>query len=234
MLRKITVRMMAALLALAPVPALAQSNPVVVELYTSQGCSSCPPADAFMEELVRDPEILALAFHVDYWDRLGWKDTFASKANTKRQYAYAKSLGNRLVWTPQFIVHGANFTRGNFRSMVSEYVAARRGKPAAAEITVRKSGSGHVATIAPLNRGIGRAQILVAAFKPRSEVAIKRGENAGRTLGYVNTVTRWEPLGRWNGSGSLEVTIDGAYRPPFAILVQADGPGEYIAAKVVN
>ena len=234
MLRKLAFRLLALTLPLVPVGAVAQSNPVVVELYTSQGCSSCPPADAYMAELAKDPNILPLAFHVDYWDRLGWKDTYASKAYTQRQYDYASALGNRLVWTPQFIVHGANYTRGNFRGMVKEYVKAHKARQAAAQVTIAASGNGYVATIEPLASGIGNAAILVAAYTPKSSVAIERGENAGRTVTYVNTVHHWEQLGRWNGRSPVQVKIGSTIKPPVAVLVQANGPGQFLAAQVVR
>ena len=234
MLRKIALRLMTATLAMMPLAATAQSNPVVVELFTSQGCSSCPPADAYMAELAKNPNVLPLAFHVDYWDRLGWKDTYGSKANTQRQYEYARALGNRMVWTPQFVVHGANYTRGNFRAMVDEYVAKHQGRAARAKVTVTAAGNGYVARIEPLASGIGRADILLAAFTPRSEVAIERGENAGRTVHYVNTVHHWESLGYWNGRTALELRISGSVKPPFAVLVQSDGHGEFLAAQAVR
>ena len=187
-----------------------------------------------MAELARDPNVLPLAFHVDYWDRLGWKDTYGSKANTQRQYDYASALGNRMVWTPQFIIDGEDFTRGNFRAMVKKYVDARRGQAAQAEITVVASGAGYVARISPLANGIGRSDILVAAYTPQSEVAIKRGENAGRVLRYINTVNYWENLGRWNGNGAVEVRIGGSVKPPFAVLVQAHGQRGFVAAQAVR
>ncbi len=234
MLRKLAIRLIAAALAVSPMAASAQTSPIVVELYTSQGCSSCPPADAFLAELAKDPNVLPLAFHVDYWDRLGWKDTFGSKANTQRQYAYAKALGNRMVWTPQFIVDGEEATRGNFRSMVRDYVAARKKQKPLASVELAKSGSGYVATITPLASRVPSSQILVVSYTSRSDVAIKRGENAGRTVSYHNTVNAWEQVARWNGRGAIQVKVSNDFQPPFAVLVQADGPGDFLAAQVLN
>lgn len=234
MLRRFAFSFVAVAMSFAPLAASAQSNPVVVELFSSQGCSSCPPADAYLEELAKDPNVLPLAFHVDYWDRLGWKDTLGSNANTQRQYAYSKSLGNRMVWTPQFIVDGEEYTRGNFRAMVREYVEARKGRAPQAEITIRQSGGGYVATIKPLSSGLSSSDIMLVAYTALQDVAIKRGENAGLTIRYVNTVYQWERLAGWNGRNTVDVRVSGNVSPPFAILVQEAGLGEYLAAQAVR
>lgn len=230
MTSRVAARLLALVLTLMPLSAHAQANPVVVELFTSQGCSSCPPADAFLETLAKDPNILALAFHVDYWDRLGWKDTLGSANYTQRQYSYAAALGNRMVWTPQFVVHGAKYTRGNFRDMVSKYVGERQGRPALAQVAIKPSGGGYVVDVSPLRNGLPQADVMVATFVPRIDVPIERGENAGRTVSYFNTVTSWKKVGRWSGRGAEQVRLSGDLSKPFAVILQADGPGEIIAA----
>lgn len=213
--------------------AAAQDNPVVVELYTSQGCSSCPPADAFLAELAKDPNVLPLAFHVDYWDRLGWKDTLATPAYTQRQYNYAASLGNRLVWTPQFIIQGTDYTRGNFRAMVAKYVRAHAGQARPATVRVTEAGGGYSAILAPRGNRAPSADIIVATYTPRTDVAIKRGENAGRTVSYVNTVTSWDRIGRWDGR-SAEVRLPAGLQRPFVVILQEQGPGAIMASAAVR
>jgi hypothetical protein len=172
----------------------------VVELFTSQGCNSCPPADAYMEELARRTGVLALTFNVDYWDYLGWRDTLGSKDFSQRQYDYAKSRGDMDVYTPQMIVDGR-----------SHYVGSKRGEVDAA---LKRSGAASPAQWVPISLneseleievsieggGSGHATLWFMALAPRLEVVIEKGENAGKTIVYSNVVRKLVPAGMWHGS----------------------------------
>lgn len=210
--------------------ASAQTSPVVVELFTSQGCSSCPPADAYLAELAGRDDVLPLALHVDYWDRLGWADTFAHKAFTERQYAYGQSFGNRSVWTPQFVVQGRQFSKGNFRDMVDSYIAKQRRRKSPVTLDVAFDGK----TIAIDARRVGRTSqtlaVIVAHYIPKQDVAIKRGENAGLTASYHNVVKSWTIVDMWSEGDQVRLNVPDEYGRPFVVLVQEHGPGAVVAA----
>lgn len=215
----------------ALVPATRAEGPVVVELFTSQGCSSCPPADAYLAELAENPDVLTLAFHVDYWDRLGWKDTFASRDNTNRQYAYGRAFHNRSVWTPQFVVQGRHFSKGNFRAMVAEYIANAAAAGSDVDLSVARSDMTAEVTLS--GRGAA-ATLYLVTYKPSADVRVKRGENAGRTLSYHSIVTGLEPLGNWDGRGTESFTVtlsDGAH---MAVILQDKKLGPIQAAARLN
>ena len=210
-------------LTLAGLPGLAHAadarHPVVIELFQSQGCSSCPPANAALIDYANRPDRLALTFSVDYWDRLGWKDTFASPQFTARQYAYARSIGTE-VYTPQVVVNGRVAGVG---TQVSEVDALARAadRVAGPEVTI---ASDH-ATIAAGQAPAGGADVWVALFDPHVlEVPVARGENAGRTLPHRNVVRRLVKLGHWTGdSASFALPVEAGLER--AVLVQsASGP----------
>ena len=195
----------------------AQSAPVVVELFTSQGCSSCPPADAFLTDLARQrADVLPLAFHVTYWDYLGWKDPYSLDAATARQRAYARALGEEGVYTPQMVVDGKTGFVGSNRREGLSAIAAAAPKPVS--VSVVRDGESLLITV---GTGAGQARVLLVGFDPAHETRIGRGENSGRTLVESNIVRSLTPLGSWNGAGeTLRQT------PPagdsFAVLLQAD------------
>lgn len=210
--------------------AAAQTSPVVVELFSSQGCSSCPPADAYLAELAKRDDVLPLALHVDYWDRLGWADTFAHKAFTERQYAYGQAFGNRSVWTPQFVVQGRDYSKGNFRDMVDSYIAKQRRIKSPVTLNVSFDGQ----TISIDARRIGKTAktlaVIVAHYIPKQEVAIKRGENAGLTNTYHNVVKSWTIVDMWSEGDEVRLRVPDEYGRPFVVLVQEHGPGAVVAA----
>ena len=213
----------------------AQSTPIVVELFTSQGCSSCPPADDYLAELIGRDDVLALALHVDYWDRLGWADTFAQAAFTERQYQYAKRFGNRSVWTPQFVVNGNHYSKGNWRGMVEEYVAKERSSEPLLALSAAEEGEEMLLIRAvPLESNLDPMVVSIAYFTPRAEVRVRRGENAGHTLAYHNIVTKWQVVGRWNGEAPAEVTVPLDGKKPYAVLVQTEYNQGYVAASVIE
>ncbi|TCS63773.1 DUF1223 domain-containing protein [Primorskyibacter sedentarius] len=209
--------------------ATAQNHPVVVELFTSQGCSSCPPADVLLGELSKRDDVIALALHVDYWDYIGWKDIFAKSAFTKRQKAYAAAAGHRTIYTPQMIVQGAEDVVGNRRMDVSDLILEHRKQtlPVALELSRR---GGELVIQARAVGSAGAAEIHLVRYEPEQSVAIKRGENAGRTLTYHNIVTDWRVLGRWDGKGVYKARLPLGDARPVVVLVQSAGHGPILAA----
>lgn len=204
------------------------AHPTVVELFQSQGCSSCPPANANLTGIASRPDILALSFSVTYWDRLGWKDTFAQPVFTARQWEYAHALGHADVFTPQVVVNGSRDGVGaNPLEMSALVRAGDRGDGGPA---LRVSSGKAV-----IGRGVaprGGADIWLVRYDPRIlQVAIGRGENAGRTLPHRDVVRELRRLGRWNGAGASI-----AYAPPAdpawktAVLVQQGRGGPILAA----
>ncbi|MGL4321583.1 MAG: DUF1223 domain-containing protein, partial [Paracoccaceae bacterium] len=190
----------------------AQSKPlVVVELYTSQGCSSCPPADAYMAELVANPDVIALALHVDYWDYIGWKDEFANPAFTERQKEYARAVGSRTIYTPQMIVNGVDRVEGNNPEAVNSMVKMHLMENAGVSLWLERTGD-QLVIRASGGDASGPVTVNVVRYRPNETVSIERGENAGRTVTYHNIVTGFEAVGEWDGEAPLdmETTVSGA------------------------
>jgi hypothetical protein len=199
---------LAALLALVPAAsATAQVQGPVVELYTSQGCSSCPPADALLGELARRDDVIALSFHVDYWDYIGWKDTFALHVNTERQKGYADALKARRVYTPQMVIDGAADEVGSDRAGVLAELARARARPRL-DVSLAHEG-GHVVLRLPAGKADGDATIWLVRYDPVRTVEIERGENGGRSMTYRNVVLETSSLGVWSGE-PVEVTLSEA------------------------
>jgi hypothetical protein len=219
-----------AMLALAA-PAQAQTDSaVVVELYTSQGCSSCPPADALLGELAADPSIIALALHVDYWDYLGWKDKFASPKYTARQKAYAHEIRDKMVYTPQMIINGDARMVGSRTGEVRAAIAAQRGRKASVDLDVERTGGVIVIELEPSGPLQGVYLVQLVRYQPSKDVSIERGENAGRTVAYHNVVTSWQQLGEWNGKAPLRMEAKAAGNDPAVVIVQEEGPARIVAA----
>lgn len=168
----------------------------VVELFTSQGCNSCPPADRVLYELSKEPDVLALAWHVDYWDYLGWKDTFASPAFTKRQRAYAVSLGNAGVYTPQAVVNGRLDVVGSRGLAVREALAKLARLDAGANVPISVTVSDGMLKIGVEATPQATDTVLwMVYYTDRASVEIGHGENAGRKLTYSNIVRDIEMIG---------------------------------------
>ncbi|GJD35112.1 DUF1223 domain-containing protein [Methylobacterium aerolatum] len=181
-------------LGLAPLPA--QARPVVLELFTSQSCSSCPPAEELLAELAGQPDLLPLGFHVTYWNRLGWKDSFSFEGATNRQAAYASQFGGG-SFTPQLVVDGVRSLVGSRRGEAATAIAAARADATtAANLTLVSKGNGVGITV---GEGKGAARILLVGFDRRHRTAIGRGENGGRTILQANVVRSLRDLGSWNG-----------------------------------
>jgi hypothetical protein len=186
------------LVSLSPVAALAAERPVVVELFTSQGCSSCPPANAYLNELSKGRrDVLALAFHVTYWDRLGWRDPFSLQAATDRQAVYGRRFGDG-SYTPEIVVDGSAGMVGSDRDEVGPAIEnARRNGQTAAAVSVTRNGD-RVAI--EVGAGTGSGRVLLIGFDHEHITAIVRGENSGRTLTEANAVRSIRPVGQWSGT----------------------------------
>ena len=211
--------------------AVAQSEPgVVVELYTSQGCSSCPPADEILADLAGQPGVIALALHVDYWDYIGWEDTFGHAKFTTRQKAYAHAAGSKMIYTPQIIVGGAARVEGNDPGAVARAVAAGLARPSAVRVSLERQG-GQLIIHAQANPPLAApVRVQLVRYTDRADVAIERGENAGLNVAYRNIVTAWEDVGGWSGAAPLEMSVKAAGNAPVVVIVQAAGFGEILAA----
>jgi len=232
--------------------ARAQDVPVVVELYTSQGCSSCPPADALMEELAARGDVIALSLHVDYWDYIGWADSFAQPAFGDRQRAYAQAAGEHMVYTPQMIIGGTHHVIGTDAMAVMDAMRAHASLPVAINLDLSRSGATLQITASMAIQGAiadaipdavpgaipgaipGAMLVQVVRYMPVQSVDIERGENAGRRLTYVNVVTSWQLVGRWDGLAPLTLDTPLTGDGPVVVIVQQEGPGRILAAMRLN
>ena len=182
-------------------PASAGEPRAVIELFTSQGCSSCPAADKVLGELSRDPTLVTLSLPVDYWDYLGWKDTLALHGHSDRERAYADTRGDREVYTPQVIVNGIVHVLGSDKAAIEQAIAQTRQSAALLILPVTLTvADGKVSVNVPAADGEhDSAEVWICPITGQARVAIERGENRGRTLTYTNVVRRWVKLGDWNG-----------------------------------
>ena len=209
----------------------ALADPVVVELYTSQGCSACPPADAMLAELAGREDVIALSLHVDYWDWIGWPDAFAHSAFTDRQRAYAKAERTNVIYTPQFVVGGADRVEGADGMRLADVIAAHRATPGGA-LRMAMTARGREVVAVPSGDGQG-GQIVLVTYRPQARVGIEAGENAGRSMTYHNVVVGWDVLGQWDGAETAFVLPDPPAGHRQAVIAQAwhDGvPGAVLGA----
>lgn len=214
--------------------AVAQNTPVV-ELYTSQGCSSCPPADELLGELVARGEIIALSLHVDYWDYLGWRDIFASPDHTRRQVAYRDAVKARSVYTPQIIVNGVDRIVGSNRVEVLASIRRHATAPVNADIDLRVVDGMLKADITPIRPASSPCTVWVVAYRSPSPVEIEEGENRGRTITYSNVAQSFMRLGVWPGGKPTEVMApipSGA--SGMAVILQEGDYGRIIAAAKIE
>jgi hypothetical protein len=208
---------------------------VVVELFTSQGCYSCPPADRFAGKLQQREDVLPLSYHVDYWDYIGWKDPFALPGNDDRQRSYAASFGLHSIYTPQMVVGGQREGVGSRESNIEKLIEAvrRDGRFEAFPALARDANGGLVATIPPAGYR-GSAAVFFVAYEREKTQVIPRGENAGKTLTYYNVVRDFNRIGSWQGAaetieiGPLSSLPEGA--DGGAVLVQELRTGAIIGA----
>ena len=205
-------------------------RPVVVELYTSQGCNTCPPADQLAGELSVLPGILPLSFHVDYWDYIGWRDPFALPGNAKRQKEYARALGSRFVYTPQMVIDGHIDAAGHRQRAVFGAIDKASQDLPVVDLSI-DPGSGLVRI------GVGEAplegaSVWLVVFDKKHTTDISRGENAGRTLSYFNVVRGFYAIGHWRGE-AMEISLDLARaqdNDACAVILQAGTNGRILGA----
>jgi hypothetical protein len=213
-----------------------QRHTNVLELFTSQGCSSCPPADALLKTLSTQDNIIALTMPVNYWDHLGWKDTLAKDAFTKRQYEYAKTRGDREIYTPQLVVNGIAHVVGSRPDAID--TAIRNTDRLLGPFSVAMSldlDAGRIeltAGAAPEGSSYRSGKIWVACYSKSVDVAIKQGENTGRKIAYTNVVRALIPAGDWTGEAT-KLKVDMPSSTEFdgvAVFLQADDSHAIIGA----
>lgn len=204
-------------------------NATVIELYTSQGCNSCPPADAILAQLAQRSDVIPLALHVDYWDYLGWKDDLANPAFTRRQHNYAAAQNARTVYTPQMVVGGVDQVVGSRAMQVMDLVQAHAAKPDPVSVSLSRSGT--TLTIEAQATGPARAAaVQIVRYVPSITRDIRRGENAGKTIEYVNTVVAWDTVGRWNTAQPLRMTTQITGAEPVVVIMQDGTNGPILGA----
>jgi hypothetical protein len=203
------------------------ASPVVLELYQSQGCSSCPPALQVLRDEADRPDVIALNFAVTYWDQLGWKDSFAQPAFTQRQWDYARANGRNIVGTPQLIINGRRFVTGGNRAEVDMAIESSRSGPGAPALKVDRGRI--IVGAAPAAKP---ATVWLVSYDPRTiNVPIRAGENDGRTLAHRNIVRKLEALGQWSGSSRSYPLPEGQPGLTRAVLVQLGMAGPIITAR---
>lgn len=202
---------------MTPLPASAGEPRAVIELFTSQGCSSCPAADKVLGELSRDPTLVTLSLPVDYWDYLGWKDTLALHGHSNRERAYADTRGDREVYTPQVVVNGIVHVLGSDKAAIEQAIAQTRQSAAPLTLPVTIAvADGKVSVNVPAANGENAsAEVWLCPITGKAQIAIERGENRGHTLAYTNVVRRWVKLGDWSGKAET-------FSLPVAELADAD------------
>lgn len=220
--------LLAATLGIGPARAAEAAPVTVVELFTSQGCSSCPPADSFLAELADRPEVLALSFHVDYWDYIGWKDPYSSPDNTQRQRDYARRFDLSYVYTPQMVVGGNFQTAGTNRALVLDTLRQRRAGPPAPAPEIRKDGAGGlILALPPLEEAV----LWLVSYDREHVTAVKRGENRGALIRNRNVVREIRSLGSWDGrAGERRVERAPKDGDGLVLLVQSPRDGRIVSA----
>jgi len=215
----------------------------VVELFTSQGCSSCPSADKLAGELAHDPSLVVMSLAIDYWDYLGWKDTLALPGHANRQRAYSKVRGDREVYTPQVVVNGAVHTLGSDRSAIEHAIAQTRKQAGTLSLPLSMTvANDNISISIPAAKGASpkdeaKGEIWLCPITQDVTVSVGRGENSGQTLTYHNVVRRWVKLGDWNGAArnfTVPVRdVTGVGGDAVAVVVQAgtkEAPGNMLGA----
>ncbi|MCW9035147.1 MAG: DUF1223 domain-containing protein [Alphaproteobacteria bacterium] len=214
--------------------ALADAKPLtVVELFTSQGCSSCPPADEFAGELTKRDDVLPLSFNVDYWNYIGWNDPFSSPEKTQRQKDYARSLGLRNIYTPQVVINGTTETVGSHRRTILSMINSASKAP---QVSMQLADNGKSITASvgkAVHSANHKADIILVVFDNKRETDIRRGENAGRKLAYYNVVNSFKSVGQWQGA-TMQIKLDklklAQHGNGMALLLQQPDTGTILGA----
>lgn len=212
----------------------------VVELFTSQGCNSCPPADEAFAEVASKGDVIALAYHVKYWDYLGWRDTLATKVSTERQYDYMRALGATSVYTPQAVINGATALNGADREKLKARLDQTRSEPLPVDINVSTNGDTFVIETEAAVSPPPKTRVVLVYYDAPRKVEIDRGENVGRKLTYWNPVTEVTTAGMWHGGveryelPASEVARKGGCAVLLQTVAQDGGPGKILGAAIVR
>lgn len=234
----------AALMTIGADPTRAQQkpSPTVVELFTSQGCSSCPPADNFLGDLAKRPDVLALSFHVDYWDYIGWKDPYAFHLATERQRKYSRNFSLSYIYTPQMVVNGVAQGVGSDRIDIDALITkASTHAVARPSFTLERQGNGGLVVRVGAGETKKPATVWLACFDREETTKVLRGENGGATLTNYHVVRDFESLGTWKGA-AVDLPVPPAEVAEFmnepnrgiAVLLQVDGTGPILAAETLS
>jgi len=213
------------------------ATPVVVELFTSQGCAACPPANEYFAELARRPNVVALSFHVDYWNYLGWADPYSSKKATYRQKMYAMALRQTGVFTPQIVIQGRRGEVGSDRAVIERAIEEARKSKLPVLVSLEKQSPDRVRVRVGPSAGTKDAEIWLYLMSDQVSTKILRGENQGRTLLHRNVVREWRQIGQLTGeafTSELALAADRADKVNVAaVLVQQPRGGPILGAAIV-
>lgn len=209
------------------------SSPVVVELFTSQGCSSCPPAEAFLADLAKRTDVIALEFHVNYWDYIGWKDPFAKREYTQRQRGYVQTLGGRSLYTPQMVIAGQEHAVGSHRGQVNGYIKAFSGaNPKSPKLVLSKPSKGQLKIDIAGGEADAVYDVIFVTYDKPHVTEVSRGENEGRKLINANVVRSMEYVAEWRGQALNKVIPVGpkSGNGGCAVIIQKRNHGAIVAA----
>lgn len=230
MIKHLTAAAIASLTLAAALPAYA-GGPVVVELFTSQGCSSCPPADALLGELTKRDDVIALSLHVDYWDYLGWVDEFADPAYTARQRGYARATNSSMIYTPQMVIAGQDQIVGTKAMQLVNLIERHKDLPEKVSLTLSRTATGKLTIVAKRIGDVPNKMLVqVVRYMPEKVVSIRAGENAGKDITYYNVVESLVAVGDWNGDADLNLQADAPGDYPAVVLIQDGASGPILAA----
>lgn len=215
-------------------PAAVFAQNVVVELFTSQGCSSCPPADAILRDLALEDGVIVLGWHVDYWDYLGWKDEFSRPENTERQMGYRDRWNLRTLYTPQAVIHGEAQVVGSNEQEIRMYAGQFKAEKPMMNIAMSTSNGTANISVSALTARLPASDIYLVRITPEATTNIRRGENAGKTIIYVNVVQEMTWIGNWNGRSKVNVSALVDSDSKYVVLVQAKDFGPVLGAEYLN
>ena len=206
---------------------------IVVELFTSQGCSSCPPADAYLAELAKRDDVIALSFHVDYWNYIGWTDPFSTPEATARQRAYGRTMAKRYVYTPQIVVDGRAEAVGSNRQAVDNLIKmAAAAQKISIDVTHRKDGTADIAV--PAGGAGASGELWIGFYDQGGETAVDAGENAGTTITNAHIVRSFRRIGDWDGQARTHrvdlKALGAAGRDGCVVVLQVPGNGPILGA----
>lgn len=212
----------------------AEQRPVVVELYTSQGCSSCPPADELLAALGDRDDVIPIALHVDYWDYIGWKDQFGNPAHADRQRTYASKAGRRSIYTPEMVINGSTDLVGAKPMKLAETISMYAAEAPRMTLDIARKDGGVQINGTPPTGDLRAMDVHVLNIMPSHETEITKGENRGKTITYSNIARDWRVAGTWDGAAPLQMTASDAGEGPVVVIVQEADGGAIIAAARID